>query len=181
MTSQRAGIAADHSDSGARAAAPGETSGDEALALTELLFFAYRDFVAEPDRILTRYGFGRAHHRVLHFVSRYPGQTVAGLLTILAITKQSLARVLRDLVTEGFIEQRAGDIDRRQRLLFPTAKGEALAGELMALQRRRISQSLARVAPAGRPAVEAFLLGLVEAEAREGIARMVLGRSVGGA
>jgi DNA-binding MarR family transcriptional regulator len=86
---------------------------------------------------------------VLHFVSRYPGQTVAGLLTILAITKQSLGRVLRDLVTEGFVEQRAGDLDRRQRLLFTTARGEALAGEMRALQGRRITQALMRIDPAG--------------------------------
>jgi len=149
------------------------------LALVELLFFAYRDFVAEPDRILTRYGFGRAHHRVLHFVCRYPGQTVAELLTILAITKQSLARVLRDLVSEGFIEQRAGDQDRRQRLMFPTSKGTALADELMALQSRRMLSALARVAPGERQAVEAFLLGLVDGEARPGIARMVLGGGQG--
>lgn len=177
MTSQSAGMAVQQSLDGTEAAPIHEAGGASALVLTELLFFAYRDFVAEPDRILARYGFGRAHHRVLHFVSRYPGQTVAGLLTILAITKQSLGRVLRDLVTEGFVEQRAGDLDRRQRLLFTTARGEALAGEMRALQGRRITQALMRIDPAGRPAVEAFLLGLVDGEAREAIAAMVQGRS----
>ena len=81
--------------------APGRASDD----LIELLFFAYRDFVGDPDRILAEYGFGRAHHRVLHFVDRYPGLTIAELLDILRITKQSLNRVLKDLIEQGYIEQ----------------------------------------------------------------------------
>src|SRR3954454_20731500 len=89
-----------------------------AYDLIELLFFAYRDFVGDPDRILAQYGFGRAHHRVLHFVVRYPGLTIAELLDILRITKQSLNRVLKDLIEQGYIEQKTGTSDRRQRLLF---------------------------------------------------------------
>jgi DNA-binding MarR family transcriptional regulator len=84
----------------------------DAIACVELLFFAYRDFTGDADAVLEEYGFGRAHHRVLHFVSRNPGLRVAQLLEILKITKQSLARVLKQLVDEGFIAQREGAEDR---------------------------------------------------------------------
>src|SRR5207249_5548158 len=83
----------------------------------ELLFFAYRDFISDPDQVLATFGFGRAHHRVLHFVNRNPGMKVAELLDILKITKQSLGRVLKQLVDEGYVVQKAGANDRRQRLL----------------------------------------------------------------
>src|ERR1700684_1638293 len=95
--------------------------------LIELLFFAYRDFVGDPDEVLAKLGFGRAHHRVLHFVNRNPGIKVAELLDILRITKQSLGRVLKALVEEGYVVQKEGAKDRRQRLLFVTERGEALA------------------------------------------------------
>jgi len=98
----------------------------------ELLFFAYRDFISDPDTILSEYGFGRAHHRVLHFVNRNPGMTVTELLDLLKITKQSLGRVLKQLVDTGFIEQRTGPLDRRQRLLSVTPAGHALAMRLAA-------------------------------------------------
>src|SRR5437868_1201359 len=98
--------------------APGEPMWD----LIELLFFAYRDFVGDPDDVLAKLGFGRAHHRVLHFVNRNPGMKVAELLDILKITKQSLARVLRQLIQEGYILQREGAKDRRQRLFYVTPK-----------------------------------------------------------
>ena len=143
------------------------------VALVELLFFAYRDFVGEPDRILSKYGFGRAHHRVLHFVNRHPGLMVAELLTILDITKQSLARVLRDLVAGGLIEQRPGAEDRRQRLLHLTLAGAALAEELLTLQRARVGRAMAAVEPREQAAVERFLLALVDAEQRGEIARLV--------
>src|SRR5690349_24842768 len=94
--------------------------------LIELLFFAYRDFVSDPDEVLGKLGFGRAHHRVLHFVNRNPAIKVANLLDILKITKQSLGRVLKQLIDEGYIVQKEGESDRRQRLLFATPKGEAL-------------------------------------------------------
>ena len=98
----------------------------DVVALIELMFFAYRDFVSDPDEILRQFGFGRAHHRVLHFVGRDPGMTVQQLLDILRITKQSLARVLNMLVEDGYVTQAQGQVDRRQRLLTLTEKGEAL-------------------------------------------------------
>src|SRR5579862_4514461 len=103
---------------------------DEVRQGIELLFYAYRDFTAEPDAILARYGFGRAHHRVIYFVGRHPDMTVTELLGILKITKQSLSRVLSQLVGQGFIVQRAGERDRRQRLLELTSKGLELEREL---------------------------------------------------
>ena len=111
--------------------------------LIELLFFAYRDFISEPDEILAGYGFGRAHHRVLHFVDRNPGLSVADLLDILKITKQSLARVLKQLLDQGFVEQRAGKRDRRQRLLHATPEGTRLARTLAAIQARLIEHAVA--------------------------------------
>src|SRR6516162_7559581 len=101
--------------------------------LIELLFFAYRDFVSDPDEVLAKLGFGRAHHRVLHFVNRNPGMKVAELLDVLKITKQSLGRVLKQLIDEGYIVQKEGASDRRQRLLYVTAAGEALAMKLAGL------------------------------------------------
>src|ERR1700744_3623450 len=105
----------------------------------ELLFFSYRDFTAEPDAILTRYAFGRAHHRVVHFAGRRPQMTVGELLGILRITKQSLNRVLGQLVRQGFIVQHRGAQDRRQRLLELTEKGRELERQLSAPQRARVA------------------------------------------
>src|ERR1700685_4530214 len=96
----------------------------------ELLFYAYRDFTSEPDAMLARYGFGRAHHRVIYFVGRHPHMSVSDLLTVLRITKQSLSRVLSQLVRQGFIVQRPGNRDRRQRLLELTQKGVELERQL---------------------------------------------------
>lgn len=104
----------------------------------ELLFFAYRDFTTEPDEILLRYGFGRAHHRVIYFVGRNPGMTVSELLDILQITKQSLARVLRQLVNKGFIEKRLDQWDGRRRLLYLLDKGSEIEILLTTLQAKRI-------------------------------------------
>ncbi len=98
--------------------------------IIELLFFAYRDFVGDPDEVLAKLGFGRAHHRVLHFVNRNPGMKVADLLDILKITKQSLGRVLKQLIDQGYVVQKEGANDRRQRLLYATPEGEALAMKL---------------------------------------------------
>lgn len=110
--------------------------------LIELLFFAYRDFITDPDNILEKLEFGRAHHRVLHFVDRKPGLTVAELLDLLGITKQSLARVLKQLVAGDYIEQRAGPQDRRQRELYLTDSGNELINQLREPQSRRIRQAL---------------------------------------
>src|SRR6266851_3968405 len=107
----------------------------------ELLFFAYRDFTAESDAILAQYDFGRAHHRVIHFVGRHPRMTVGELLAILRITKQSLSRVLSQLVRQGFIIQRSGSQDRRQRLLDLTSKGRALERQLSEPQRVRVANA----------------------------------------
>lgn len=155
----------------------GEVSGTRETALDlemiELIFFAYRDFVGEPDRLLARYGFGRAHHRVLHFVNRRPGLTIAGLLDILGITKQSLSRVLKDLVESGFIAQESGREDRRQRLLRVTDKGLELARELASRQSARIADALAPLAETEREAVRTFLFGLIEPGARPAVAALV--------
>jgi DNA-binding MarR family transcriptional regulator len=113
------------------------------VELIELLFFAYRDFVSDPDKILKDYGFGRAHHRVIHFVGRHPGICVAELLDILRITKQSLGRVLRQLIDTGHVRQESGDADRRQRLLYLTASGQELHDRLMAPQVARVRAAIA--------------------------------------
>lgn len=142
-----------------RAAAPPEAVPYD---LIELLFFAYRDFVGDPDRILADYGFGRAHHRVLHFVARRPGLTIAELLDILQITKQSLNRVLKELVETGFVEQRTGVQDKRQRHLHCTAAGQGLAARLVQLQARRINAALAAIEPGGVETVARYLAGLID-------------------
>src|SRR5690242_9690039 len=119
----------------------------------ELLFFAYRDFTAEPDAILAQYGFGRAHHRVIHFVGRHPQMTVSELLAILRITKQSLSRVLGQLVRQNFIVQQPGTHDRRQRLLELTPKGRELERQLSKPQRARVANAYRQ---GGSHAVEGF-------------------------
>jgi DNA-binding MarR family transcriptional regulator len=143
-----------------RAAAP--RSGDLRWDIIELLFFAYRDFVGDADNELEAFGFGRAHHRVMHFVHRYPGLKVADLLDVLRITKQSLGRVLKQLLDEGYIVQKAGNSDRRQRLLFATAKGEALVAKLAGLQTDRLSRALRDIGPAGADAVRQFLRAMID-------------------
>ena len=132
--------------------------------LIELLFFAYRDFVGEPDRLLERHGFGRAHHRVVHFVNREPGMTVADLLDTLKITKQSLARVLKELIDSGYIQQVAGPEDRRQRKLYPTKAGRELALALAEPQSRRIARAFDDMNAGDRRAVVKFLAGMQNAK-----------------
>ena len=139
----------------------------------ELLFFAYRDFVGDADQLLAKFGFGRAHHRVLHFVNRNPGMKVAELLDILKITKQSLGRVLKQLVDQGYVVQKAGANDRRQRLLFVTARGEALALKLAALQTARIEKALPDLGPEGHAAARRFLLAMIDADNRDGVLRLI--------
>lgn len=140
---------------------PAAHSGAGDVTLVELLFFAYRGFTAEPDAILAHLGFGRAHHRVMHFVTRSPGLRVADLLEILRITKQSLARVLRQLVAEGYIVQQPGTQDRRERLLYPTPKGRALADQLARIQIQRLEQAVAAAGPGAAQMARDFLLALV--------------------
>lgn len=147
-----------------------------AYDLIELFFFAYRDFVSGPDRILAEYGFGRAHHRVLHFVSRQPGLTIAELLDILKITKQSLNRVLKELVEKDFIVSRMGTTDRRQRLLFATQAGEELALRLADLQTGRIMRALETVPAEEREAMRGFvkdyLTAMVDPQERARVAQL---------
>jgi DNA-binding MarR family transcriptional regulator len=144
-----------------------------AFDLIELLFFAYRDFVGDADEILTKFGFGRAHHRVLHFVNRNPGMKVAELLDILKITKQSLGRVLKQLIDEGYVEQKEGAKDRRQRLLSVTPKGEALALRLASLQTARIGRALADFGGADRDAARRFLIAMLDPDERDDVLRLI--------
>ncbi len=147
-----------------------DTSGEnETVALIELLFFAYRDFVSDPDAVLEQLGFGRAHHRVVHFVGRYPGMTVAQLLDILRITKQSLGRVLKDLIDKGYVFQKEGETDRRQRLLHLTKAGEELRQRLMAPQISRIRRAVSETTGNGKSSMRDILYHLVSPENREGV------------
>jgi len=138
--------------------------------LIELLFFAYRDFVGDADRLLETFGFGRAHHRVLYFVSRRPGLTIAELLEILRITKQSLNRVLRELVDKNFVEIRAGAFDRRHRQLYATPDGERLALRLALVQTRRFALALEQMGEWGLPSARAFLKAMVDPQKAPGAA-----------
>jgi DNA-binding MarR family transcriptional regulator len=152
---------------------PAAEAGEPYWDLIELLFFAYRDFVGDPDEVLEKLGFGRAHHRVLHFVNRNPGMKVAELLDVLKITKQSLGRVLKQLVDEGYIIQKEGAKDRRQRLLYVSPAGEALALKLAALQTARIGRVLAELGPGAREHARHFLAGMIDAEDRDGVLRLI--------
>jgi DNA-binding MarR family transcriptional regulator len=139
----------------------------------ELLFYAYRDFTSDADEVLAAYGFGRAHHRVLHFVNRNPGMTVTQLLSILRITKQSLARVLGALIEKGLVRQDRGARDRRQRLLFLTPEGEALERRVSAPQRERVARAYRE---AGAEAVAGYrkvLIGLIDERDRESVLKSV--------
>src|SRR6185295_3765219 len=143
--------------------------------LIELLFFAYRDFVGDADHVLEEFGFGRAHHRVIHFVHRYPGLKVADLLDVLRITKQSLGRVLKQLLDEGYIVQKAGAKDRRERLLFATAKGEALVAKLAGLQTDRINSALGELDAAGAESVRQFLRGMIDRDDPDKVLEAIFG------
>lgn len=144
------------------------------LDIMGLFFFAYRDFTGDADALLDRQGFGRAHHRVLYFVNLRPGMPVADLLDILKITKQSLARVLRQLIDNGYIEQRTGHSDRRQRLLHATQKGEAFFAQLSESQASRIEASIAALPPEGARMVRQFLVGMVDPADRSVLDRLNL-------
>ena len=154
-------------DRSATAAKPVRTalSGDEGIdfSIIELLFFAYRDFTSDPDQILADYGFGRAHHRVL--LSSTDAAGLPLLLDVLKITKQSLARA-QELIDTGHIVQVQGPRDRRQRELYPTAKGRALALALARPQSRRIRGALEESGSAERAAIEQFLKAMVNPELR---------------
>ena len=133
-----------------------ETPGGESLLFLtdeqlrkgiEAMFFAYRAFTADPDRILENYEYGRAHHRAIHFINRQPGLTVNMLLSMLGVTKQSLNRVLRTLVEDGLVDSRVGRKDKRERHLFLTDKGAALERELSEAQRTRMRAAYRSAGP----------------------------------
>ena len=146
-----------------------ELSEPETVALIELLFFAYRDFVSDPDEILAEFGFGRAHHRVVHFVGRDPGMTVQQLLDILRITKQSLGRVLKELIDKGYVYQKEGETDRRQRLLHLTDKGEELRQRLMAPQMTRIRRAVSQSGEGASHVYRKVLYHMVSPENRDSV------------
>ena len=154
--------------------ASGATAAAEPIwDIIELLFFAYRDFVGDADEVLAKFAFGRAHHRVLHFVNRNPGMKVADLLDILNITKQSLGRVLKQMVDQGYVLQKEGAQDRRQRLLYVTPKGEALALRLAGLQTARIARTFGELGPGAHEAARRFLTAMIDGDNREGVLRLI--------
>lgn len=161
----------------ARLPDPAALEPEVAFDLIERLFYGYRDFVGIADAHLSGLGYGRAHHRVLHFVDRNPGLTVGELLAILKVTKQGVARVLKTLIDDGLIEVRPGPTDRREKRLAPTARGAALARELMEIQSERIAEALAPLGPDARRTVAEFLVGLIDPPERQAVlARIAAGR-----
>jgi len=150
-------------------------AGEMRWDIIELLFFAYRDFVGDADQELEAFGFGRAHHRVMHFVYRYPGLKVADLLDVLRITKQSLGRVLKQLLDEDYIVQKTGNNDRRQRLLYATPKGEALVAKLAGLQTDRITSALRDINPEGVAAISQFLRAMIDRDDPDKVLEAIFG------
>ncbi|MHA6265667.1 MarR family transcriptional regulator [uncultured Aliiroseovarius sp.] len=132
----------------------------------EAMFFAYRGFTADPDRILDHHGYGRAHHRALHFISRTPGTTVNNLLSILGVTKQSLNRVLRTLIEDELVESRIGTHDKRERHLFLTDTGSALETELSTAQRERMRLAYREAGPEAVQGFRAVLEAMMDPELR---------------
>jgi DNA-binding MarR family transcriptional regulator len=145
---------------------PGPPSEEDLRQAMELLFYAYRDFTAEPDAILARYGFGRAHHRVIYFVGRNPGIAVNELLDILKITKQSLSRVLGQLMREAFVARQTDAHDRRRRLLFLTAKGRDLEALLTERQSGRIARAYAEAGGEAAAGFRAVLRNIINEDDR---------------
>lgn len=150
---------------------------EELRQAIELLFFAYRDMTAGPDEVLARLGLGRAHHRVLHFVGRNPGITVAELLAILRISKQSLARVLKDVVERGLVQQSRDAGDQRRRPLTLTHAGFQLEQSLSAVQQERLSRAFAAVGAEAIEGWQTVLLAMVEPADRERLERAAARRS----
>jgi DNA-binding MarR family transcriptional regulator len=165
----------DPDSKGAEGTSPAPRLGELRWDIIELLFFAYRDFVGDADHELEVFGFGRAHHRVMHFVYRYPGLKVADLLDVLRITKQSLGRVLKQLLDEGYIIQKTGNNDRRQRLLYATAKGEALVAKLAGLQTDRITRALRDIDPEGVAAISQFLRAMIDRDDPDKVLEAIFG------
>ncbi len=155
-------------------------SGDNLLFLTdeqlrqgiEAMFFAYRGFTADPDRILADMAYGRAHHRAIHFINRAPGTTVNNLLNILGVTKQSLNRVLRTLIADGLVESRVGKADKRERHLFLTEKGRALEGILSDAQRARMRTAFRDAGPDAVAGFRRVLEAMMDPEMRRAYGRL---------
>jgi len=150
-----------------------ERDRDPVWDVIELSFFADRDFVGDPDEVVAKFSFGGGHHRVLHFVNRNPGMKVAELPAILKITKQSLGRVLKQLVDQSYVLQKEGANERRLRLLYVTAKGEALAMRLAGLQTARIAHALAELGPNAHDAACRFLAAMINADNRDEVLRFI--------
>jgi DNA-binding MarR family transcriptional regulator len=150
----------------------GSAGGESLLFLTddqlrkgiEAMFFAYRGFTADPDRILAEKGYGRAHHRAIHFINRSPGTTVNNLLSILGVTKQSLNRVLRALVEDGLVDSRVGARDKRERHLYLTPTGQALERELSTAQRDRMRAAFRRAGPEAVAGFRQVLEAMMDSE-----------------
>lgn len=138
----------------------------------EAMFFAYRGFTADPDRILEEKTYGRAHHRAIHFISRSPGTTVNNLLSILGVTKQSLNRVLRTLIEDGLVESRVGTKDKRERHLVLTAAGELLEQELSDAQRTRMRAAYREAGPEAVQGFRAVLEAMMDPELRRHFNRL---------
>ncbi len=132
----------------------------------EAMFFAYRGFTADPDRILQEYGYGRAHHRAIHFINRSPGTTVNNLLSILGVTKQSLNRVLRTLVEDGLVESRVGMRDKRERHLYLTERGAELERQLSEAQRGRMRAAFRNAGPEAVAGFRTVLEQMMDPEMR---------------
>ena len=130
----------------------------------EAMFFAYRGFTADPDRILSDMAYGRAHHRAIHFINRAPGTTVNNLLNILGVTKQSLNRVLRTLIEDGLVESRIGKSDKRERHLFLTEDGHALEGRLSDAQRARMRTAFRDAGPEAVAGFRTVLEAMMDTE-----------------
>jgi DNA-binding MarR family transcriptional regulator len=146
--------------------APSAESDPDIRLAQDLLFFAYRDFTHAADVILDELGLGRAHHRAMHFIGRHPGITVSELLSILRITKQSLARVLAELIDRGYVAQTPGLGDRRQRLLRLTAAGEGLEQLLFARQKARLAEAFHAASPEARDGFRQVMRGIMDETAR---------------
>lgn len=152
----------------------GATGGEGLLFLTdeqlrkgvEAMFFAYRGFTADPDRILEKHGYGRAHHRAVHFINRQPGLTVTSLLEVLGVTKQSLNRVLRSLIEDGLVESRVGRKDKRERLLYLTESGTAFERELSEVQRARMRGAYRTAGPQAVSGFRQVLEAMMDPEMR---------------
>jgi len=150
-----------------------DSNSKELFEFVELFFFAYRDFVSDPDKILADFGFGRAHHRVIHFVGRNPGIRVSHLLQILKITKQSLGRVLKQLVDEGYVVQKAGTKDRRERRLMLSTEGRQLAQRLAQPQLDRIAKALETTDPEAKAYYRRIFYAMIDQENRSSVEDLI--------